>query len=231
MPTATKAKRTKASAPPATKKPAKKKLDVTFTLTGVDAATFLRAVRAAAIAASRDDCRPVLTGMHFATAADGALRIECTDSYRLYRIDMRWPGDALPEHLDVTVPAAFLDRHLPRRPPAGDLGVTIRLTDAECTIRHEGCTYTTPTCAGQPGYPFPNTQQILDACPQTDAGMVGDGPRAFNPTLLGDVFRAARRISASAALRVTHLEPMKPCRFDVVAGDLAAVMILMPVRL
>jgi len=62
------------------------------TLTGaleVDGDDFLAALEQVVVAASRDDARPVLTGVYF-ESTEGALRLVATDSYRLALRDL--PG-------------------------------------------------------------------------------------------------------------------------------------------
>ncbi len=73
---------------------------------GVDPATFLQAAERVLRAASRDDSRPVLTGV-LVEFADGVLTMAATDSYRMAVRTTKLEGGP-PEQLTAIVPARAL---------------------------------------------------------------------------------------------------------------------------
>lgn len=177
---------------------------------------WLRVVRAAA---STDDARPLLTCVHF--KADGEkLTLSATDSYRLHRIETPWKhaaGEAL-------IPVRFFQR-MPKITKHSTLTITI--DGDRITGDVDGDTWSVALVKGD----FVNVDKLLADYVQEDK--VTEAQRAFNPTFLGDVFRAARVFGHSGnypTIRITHLDPMKPCRFDVTGHPAHLTMILMPVR-
>lgn len=175
---------------------------------------WLRVVRAAA---STDDARPLLACVHF--KADGEkLTISATDSYRLHRIETPWKhaaGEAL-------IPVRFFQR-MPKITKRSTLTITI--DGDRITGDVDGDTWSVALVKGD----FVNVDKLLADYVQEDK--VTEAQRAFNPTFLGDVFRAARVFGhPRSPIRITQLDPMKPCRFDVTGHPAHLTMILMPVR-
>lgn len=191
---------------------------VVWTLTGPQASEFCRYVRAVAMAASKDDARMVLTAVH--VRANGTLRLEATDSYRLHILDST---DTLPE-VDVLVPAAFLMKHLPKR-----IGLTECLTltfhDGRFTIAFDDETYSCRLVGGD----YVNTNQIEAMIADPEDGH--EPVKAYNPRLLVDVFKAAYMVSDYHPVRVTAgLDPLKPTRFEQQSNGAKLTMVLMPVK-
>lgn len=192
---------------------------VMWELEGPAAMNFSARVRAVALAASKDDSRAVLTALH--VRANGTLRLEATDSYRLHALDV---GEVLPE-VDVLVPAAFLVRHLPKRIAAVE---TLRLTfhEGRFTIEFADEAYSCRLIGGE----YPNTERLGAHVEKAKA----DGHKtvkAYNPRYLVDVYKAAELVDRSIPVRVTAgLDPMKPTRFVQKTSGATLTMLLMPVR-
>jgi len=100
----------------------------------VDGAALAESLRQVVPAASRDDARPILTGVLLA-ANDGGLRLVATDSYRLAMRDL--PASVLPDGAQVIIPARSLSELL-RLLTLGDT-VGIEVTDHDATF-HVGNT-------------------------------------------------------------------------------------------
>lgn len=118
----------------------------------VGGALLAEALRQAIPAASRDDARPILTGVQLEARGEG-LRLVATDSYRLGLRDL--PGQqVLPEGTRVLVPAKALGE-LQRLLGEGDVAITISERDA--TFEVGGVRITTRLIEGE----FPNYQQLI----------------------------------------------------------------------
>lgn len=118
----------------------------------VDAAAFSDALRQVVLAASRDDARPILTGVLLA-ATTGGLRLVATDSYRLAVRDL--PGvSVLAEGQKVLVPAKSLSE-VQRLLGSGELEVV--LAEREVAFRVGGTEVTTRLIEGE----FPNYEQLI----------------------------------------------------------------------
>lgn len=205
--------------------PAPAETPVHIEMDGTTAADVFSALRIVAGFASRDDGRAVLCAVHM--NSDGKrLRIEGTDSYRLARLDMS-RLDGWPE-FDVLVDARWLTKNLPKGKPSiserfefdvigGRFKITDRRAGTEASIATTG------------GGAFPNTSSMFDG----DFGDDGaEFERAFNPKLLAATLHAAHQFSGGGTwpVRIRHLDPMKPCRFDVDGPEGTLTMLLMPVR-
>lgn len=118
----------------------------------VQAAALSEALRQVVPAASKDDARPILTGVLLA-AHDGGLRLVATDSYRLAMRDL--PGvSMLAADQKVLVGAkglAEVQRLL------GDGEIEVFLADREVTFRVGSADVTTRLIEGD----FPNYQQLI----------------------------------------------------------------------
>jgi DNA polymerase III subunit beta len=117
------------------------------------AAAFGQAVSQVERAASKDESRPILTGV-LLTAEEAGLRLVATDSYRLAVCDLP----------DVSVLAAGQKVLLPSRalrelervlPSSGD--VTLRLAERDATFEIDGTRLTTRLIEGE----FPNYRQLI----------------------------------------------------------------------
>ena len=119
----------------------------------LDAATFSAALTQVVRAASRDDARPILTGVLLAAEA-GGLRLVATDSYRLALRDL--PGTSLlAEGKQVLVPARALGE-LTRVLGAAP-SVTLRLGADHATFEAGTVRLTTRLIEGE----FPNYRQLI----------------------------------------------------------------------
>jgi DNA polymerase III subunit beta len=104
-------------------------------------------------AASRDDARPILTGVLIAATADG-VRLVATDSYRLAVRDL--PGvSLLTEGRSVLVGAKGLGELQRLLPSEGD--VEVFLGERDVTFRLDGIQLTARLVEGE----FPNYQQLV----------------------------------------------------------------------
>ena len=119
----------------------------------LDAATFSAALTQVVRAASRDDARPILTGVLLAAEA-GGLRLVATDSYRLALRDL--PGTSLlAEGKQVLVPARALGELT--RVLGGGPSVTLRLGSDQATFEAGRVRLTTRLIEGE----FPNYRQLI----------------------------------------------------------------------
>ncbi len=119
----------------------------------LDAATLSAALTQVVRAASRDDARPILTGVLLAAEA-GGLRLVATDSYRLALRDL--PGTSLlAEGKQVLVPARALGELT--RVLSGSPTVTLRLGADQATFEAGPVRLTTRLIEGE----FPNYRQLI----------------------------------------------------------------------
>ena len=103
---------------------------------GVDKDTFLQAADRVLRAASRDDSRPVLTGV-LVEFADGVLTMAATDSYRMAVRTTKLEGGP-PESLTAIVPARALCRPHPHLGGARRRGPRDRRRGEPGALRHGG---------------------------------------------------------------------------------------------
>lgn len=126
--------------------------DVSGTAVTTDAAVLADAFRQVVPAASRDDARPILTGVLVA-ATDAGLRLVATDSYRLAVRDL--PGvTMLGRGQQVLVPAKGLGE-VQRLLDGGELEVA--LSDRDASFRIGSVEVTTRLIEGD----FPNYEQLI----------------------------------------------------------------------
>lgn len=126
--------------------------EVSGTAVGVSAQELSEALRQVVPAASRDDARPILTGV-LLTATDRGLRLVATDSYRLAVRDL--PGMSMLEAgQSVLVPAKGLGE-VQRLLGDGELEVVF--SDRDATFRVGDVELTTRLIEGD----FPNYEQLI----------------------------------------------------------------------
>jgi DNA polymerase III subunit beta len=118
----------------------------------IDAAAFAGALRQVVRAASKDDLRPILTGVLVA-AAPGGLRLVATDSYRLAMRDLRGVS-MLADGQKVLVAAKGL-AEVQRL--AGDGEIEIILGEREVAFRTSRAEVTARLIEGE----FPNYEQLI----------------------------------------------------------------------
>ena len=120
----------------------------------VDAAAFAEALRQVVPGASRDDARPILTGV-LLTTSGGGLRLVATDSYRLALRDLQGVS-MLEEGQRVLVAAKGLSEV--QRLLSGETGeIDVVLGEREVVFRVGGTEVTTRLIEGD----FPNYQQLI----------------------------------------------------------------------
>lgn len=118
----------------------------------VDAKSFTAALRQVVRAASKDDLRPILTGVLLASQPNG-LRLVATDSYRLALRDMRGVT-MLPEGKKVLVAAKGLDEV---QRLADDAEIEVVLGDRDVVFRTARAEVTARLIDGE----FPNYEQLI----------------------------------------------------------------------
>lgn len=126
--------------------------EVTGSAVTTDAAVLATALHQVISAASRDDARPILTGVLLTATSDG-LRLVATDSYRLAVRDL--PGVTMLEAgQSVLVPAKGLGE-VQRLLGDGELEVVF--SEREAVFRVDGAEVTTRLIEGE----FPNYEQLI----------------------------------------------------------------------
>lgn len=120
----------------------------------VDARTFAEGARQVVSAASRDDARPILTGVLF-TASGERLRLVATDSYRLALRDLEGVS-VLDEGQNVLVPAKGLGE-VQRLLTSADGEVEVVLGERDVVFRVGSSEVTARMIDGD----FPNYQQLI----------------------------------------------------------------------
>ena len=130
--------------------------ETTETGVRVDAAAFAEALRQVVSAASRDDARPILTGV-LLTASTGGLRLVATDSYRLALRDLEGVS-VLAEGQKVLVAAKGLVE-VQRLLSSADGEIEVVLGEREVVFRVGTTEVTTRLIEGE----FPNYQQLIPA--------------------------------------------------------------------
>src|SRR5690242_10685622 len=120
----------------------------------VEAAAFAEALRQVVPGASRDDARPILTGV-LLTASSGGLRLVATDSYRLALRDLQGVS-MLAEGQKVLVAAKGL-AEVQRLLSSADGDIDVALGDRDVVFRVGTTEVTTRLIEGD----FPNYQQLI----------------------------------------------------------------------
>jgi DNA polymerase-3 subunit beta len=121
----------------------------------VDAAAFAEALRQVVPAASKDDARPILTGVLLTASADG-LRLVATDSYRLALRDLQGVS-MLAEGQKVLVAAKGLGEVQRLLSSIGSEQIDVVLGEREVLFRVGSTEVTTRLIEGE----FPNYQQLI----------------------------------------------------------------------
>lgn len=117
----------------------------------IEAGLLAQALRQVVPAASRDDARPILTGVQLEPLDEG-VRLVATDSYRLSLRDL--PGERVVSGQPVLVPAKALGE-LQRLLGDGEVRVTV--AEREATFDLERVRITTRLIEGE----FPNYRQLI----------------------------------------------------------------------
>lgn len=151
----------------------------------VPAKTLAMVVRQVSRAVSRDETRPILTGVYL-TVEDGSLRMVATDSYRLAVREV--PLDGPPQTLDVVVPGRVLDDVSKMAPE--DSGVSVGVSDNQIVFEFGSTVFVSRRIEGN----FPNYKQLIPKDAQTTATL----PRA-------ELLEAVKRV----ALLAQHNTPLR----------------------
>lgn len=185
------------------------------------------ALACAAIAASADEYRPILTGA-LLRRTDNGMEIITTDGYRIHRVEMDLETDAR-----AAIPAGWsglykLDRTLMR----WVLDICKTPGKVDCTFTSTAWTFTTPdrivklpTIEGQ----YPEADKFFTERRQ----LKSEKPVSFDPNYLADVGAAAKAIGAELRVDVANIEDsLKTGTFTAAnhALDLRLTVVLMTVR-
>jgi DNA polymerase III subunit beta len=135
----------------------------------LEAAALAEALGQVVQAASRDDARPILTGVLLSAETDG-LRLVATDSYRLAVRDLPGTSDLLAEGQQVLVPSRAL-QELARVLPGAET-LTIRLGERDATFEIGSTRLTTVLIEGE----FPNYRGLI---PQSQPNRLTVGREAL----------------------------------------------------
>jgi DNA polymerase-3 subunit beta len=156
----------------------------------IPAAALAETTDLVARAASRDDMRPVLTGV-LVSAADEEMTMVATDSYRL-AVKRTELEAAIGGELEANIPARAL-RELGRLVAAGEAGeVAVSLLPNQAVFKAGGILLNTRLIDGQ----FPNFRQLLPESYEHDVRL----PR---PELLDVVRRVSQLAQRNAPLRLS----------------------------
>jgi DNA polymerase III subunit beta len=134
----------------------------------VPAAAFVDTIQVVARAASRDDTRPVLTGI-LVSAAGQELRMVATDSYRL-SVKRTQLETALEGSFEANVPARALQElvRLAQQAPGERLAVGVGAN--QVVVEADGAVLSSRLIDGQ----FPNFQQLLPDAFEHELRLAGD---------------------------------------------------------
>jgi len=163
---------------------------VTVPLHAIETEPLLETIGRVGRAASRDESRPVLTGI-LVRFESGKLVMAATDSYRLAVKETVLPGD-LPE-LEAIIPARALDEL--RRIAAGSESIELGMLDNHAVFGVNGVWLTTRRIDGQ----FPNYTQLVPETFEHEVRMARD-------ELLDVVRRTAVMAQRNSPLRLRFAE-------------------------
>ena len=196
-----------------------------ITLDADQAKTLGNTIKAVTLAASKDQFRPVLTGVLF-EANEGRLRLVATDSYRLHMIDLDIPVDEGFSFLADAKDLAELAKMLVARTTAG---CTISVSANDCLIFDTGDRM---ICAGQIGGEFPSYRTLIPAPADFKSDLLGEDLVRFNPKYLADIGKAVTLLDKEGAVTLYSAGPFKPTVWGVNLEDLGVsfTALLMTVR-
>lgn len=206
----------------------------------IPTAQFRRLVKSVAIAAAKDEIRPILMGvkLDFDPKAS-TLTATATNWYQLHiaTLDVtKNDGEAW----SALVPAKWLSRWAteqfprhnagtPRKPKMQLPDVTIEPYNDRIRLITGDDRRSISLITGQ----YPGTEKLIKRKPTK--AEIAEGPAGFNPVLFGGLIKAATTWGADGwntlPMRTQTWGQLSPCQFDVVAHHGTLTMILMPVRL
>lgn len=187
---------------------------------------FVACIKAAAIAASKDDCRPILTLLHIKHDGTTCV-IESTDSYRLYEITTTL--DLAP--FEAVIPARWLAQHIGKKDVEfwGD-GEWFHVSAGDQRFSHKA-----DTLPDQ----YPMTRALYSSSLVDQAEDV-----AFNPAYYADLAKAVEILhrgvgllwSGALVLKADggnngQKQTLRPFTSHVETDRITARLLLMPVRL
>lgn len=202
-----------------------------FKLTNADAATLGKLFCEAAMFASTEQSRPVITGVLFEQDEAGDLKLTATDSFVLGTFTTHTPVDAVKLIIEAK-PLDAIGKALSKLKPAGYQDTALRVSftfDSDSlTVSADEWTLKARIIQGE----FPNYRQLMPTGDST-----ADSWPALNTTylaLFGKLLLARpapkRGKSAYFGLRFECFGELKPVRFTGKSDDCEFVGLLMPVR-
>jgi DNA polymerase III subunit beta len=120
------------------------------------ASDLLSALEQVVRAASKDESRPILTGVRLEPSEAGGVRMVATDSYRLALRDVP-AADLLPAERKVLIPSKALDQLT--KVCGGAEHLSVQLGERDVTFSGKGVSLTTRLIEGE----FPNYRQLIPA--------------------------------------------------------------------
>jgi DNA polymerase-3 subunit beta len=183
----------------------------------VEAAALADAFERVALCASKDEMRPILTGVALEAAQD-ALEVVATDSYRLGVVRIPVIGSARPPETPPLVPARVVKAlakqlravrgavDIRRLGPSGD-----EKTRSSASFAFAGSTWTVRTIEGE----FPNWRQVM---PEADGAVL-----EFDPEELGSALRAAASVWGGKTPPPARLTLDRKCSLAITEPDLGTM--------
>lgn len=186
-------------------------------VSSVEAAALADAFERVALCASKDEMRPILTGVAL-EASEDALEVVATDSYRLGVVRIPVIGSAPPPETPPLVPARVVKvlakqlravrgavdiRHLG---PSGD-----EKARSSASFAFDGSTWTVRTIEGE----FPNWRQVM---PEADGALL-----EFDPEELGSAIRAAASVWGGKTPPPARLTLDRKCSLAITEPDLGTM--------
>lgn len=203
---------------------------------------FRRAVNAMTFAVSRDQSRPILTGLLF-DPEDGELNVVATDSFRLVRASLRRhltfegkPAAAGQSIIPAVAVRDFLKVVSQRMDNGSGVTLTFETPDhIRVDLRvHDGTTYSArlPRVGGA----YPNYRTLMDS---TDGPVTEDVTPGFNLAYVNYFYKMAVALGAVKAttgetsypVRMENHGALKPARLWINADDdILLTCMIMPIR-
>lgn len=199
---------------------------------GANAVLLAPALRAALLAAGRDDTLPVLTCVRVELPDGGGVRFSATDRYRLHAVGVGcdpMPDDSAPA---VLIPVKSMKPLVPAWKPAGLMygAVTLRFAGSGLEVVTDGKEGTSSVVLSGMDGAYPNLGMLLS---NNGKNVDGSGdPATFNPAYLSDLVTAAGHcVDRNQSVRLRLATGHRPAMVDVAPESPIGFMgIVMPVR-
>jgi len=206
---------------------------------------FRRTINAMALVVSKDESRPILTGLLFEPTADGGLRVVGTDSYRIAYAslarDLTFDSKPDGERRSI-VSGAALRNFLKVVPERSDTGSTVTVTFQQPDrvrvelIIHDGTAFTAslPRIGGE----FPQYRHFLEH-DSTPVVPDGENDTGFNLAYLNYFYKMALAIGATSPtgdspnpVRMESHGSLKPAKLWINNrdADILLTCAIMPIR-